>query len=220
MTAIVRRISGRTEFTVVILASLGYLITGSVWLMFRSDITAQALSVTQQPCSMVGYRLAVMTGVIAFLSLRGWNLRDFPLRVNLRQTMWGAGLFLSVFTVYVAGAGLSRLLLSEKAMALYSFGGCTVNLPNLIAVAVVNPLFEELLILGYVIRSLKIEHTVWFTINASVLLRVLCHLNQGVYLLAVVIPMGLVFGHYFYRRNNLWPPILGHSLMSLVFLAA
>jgi membrane protease YdiL (CAAX protease family) len=48
------------------------------------------------------------------------------------------------------------------------------------------------------------------------LVRVLYHLYQGPVGAVWVLAIGLVFGLYFMRTNQLWPPVFAHILWDIV----
>ncbi|HEY1961884.1 MAG TPA: CPBP family intramembrane glutamic endopeptidase, partial [Rhizomicrobium sp.] len=80
-------------------------------------------------------------------------------------------------------------------------------------IAIVNPLFEEVFVTGYVMTALKSNGNPWRAINASVLLRLLYHLYQGSLGVLAIIPMGLIFAVWYARTGRLWPIIVAHALL-------
>jgi CAAX protease family protein len=74
---------------------------------------------------------------------------------------------------------------------------------------VLNPIFEETLLSGYVVTALK-RRTSWkIAVAVSVTLRALCHVYQGYAVIFIVI-FGFVLAAWYARYGRLWPLIIAH----------
>ncbi len=89
-----------------------------------------------------------------------------------------------------------------------------------IAISIVNPLFEEFFVSGYLITTLKQWKDPWFAINVSVTVRLLYHLYQGPHGVVAIIPLGFVFAQWYNRTGRLWPLVIAHALFDFTGLAA
>jgi uncharacterized protein len=89
-----------------------------------------------------------------------------------------------------------------------------------IAISIVNPLFEEFFVSGYLITTLKQWRHPWFAINVSVTVRLLYHLYQGPPGTVTIIPIGFVFAQWYDRTGRLWPLVIAHALFDFTGLAA
>ncbi len=78
-----------------------------------------------------------------------------------------------------------------------------------LAMAVLDPVYEEILWLGYWFRRLE-AHGPALAISVSVLLRTVAHAYQGVTALISILPLALIWTFYFKRTGRLWPIILAH----------
>jgi membrane protease YdiL (CAAX protease family) len=87
-----------------------------------------------------------------------------------------------------------------------------------IAISIVNPLFEEFFVSGYLITTLKQWKDPWFAINASVTVRLLYHLYQGPSGIVAIIPLGFVFAQWYIRTGRLWPLVVAHALFDFAGL--
>ena len=87
-----------------------------------------------------------------------------------------------------------------------------------IAISIVNPLFEEFFVSGYLITTLKHWKDPWFAINVSVTVRLLYHLHQGPSGLVTIIPLGVVFAQWYVRTGRLWPLVIAHALFDFAAL--
>jgi membrane protease YdiL (CAAX protease family) len=91
-----------------------------------------------------------------------------------------------------------------------------MNIFLIIAVSIINPIFEEAIVVGYIIPVLKDRTGVLFAINISVLVRLLYHLYQGPIAAITIIPMGLIFAFVYTKWKNIWPLIIAHSIMDFI----
>ena len=92
--------------------------------------------------------------------------------------------------------------------------------PTMITASVVNPVFEEVFVCGYVITALKERFGTTTAINVSAGIRVFYHFYQGALGVLGITPMALLFGYWFVRTGRLWPLIVAHALQDLTGLVA
>jgi uncharacterized protein len=88
-----------------------------------------------------------------------------------------------------------------------------------IAISIVNPLFEEFFVSGYLITTLRQWKDPWFAINVSVTVRLLYHFYQGPSGVVAIIPLGIVFAQWYIRTGRLWPVVVAHGLFDFAALA-
>jgi membrane protease YdiL (CAAX protease family) len=91
-----------------------------------------------------------------------------------------------------------------------------IPLPTVIAVGLINPLFEEVFVCGYVMTALHRKESLWLALNVSVAIRLLYHLYQGPLGVLSINPFGLVAGFWYARTGRLWPVIVAHSIIDVV----
>jgi membrane protease YdiL (CAAX protease family) len=89
-----------------------------------------------------------------------------------------------------------------------------------VIISLLNPIFEEVFVCGYIVSALAKPGNVWPAIHASVAVRLLYHLYQGPAGIIGVIPLGLLFAGYFARSRQLWPLLIAHALFDLIGLVA
>ena len=87
-------------------------------------------------------------------------------------------------------------------------------------VSIVNGIFEELFVAGYIITALTARRGMWMAINVSVVVRLLYHLYQGPIGVLTIVPMGLLYGYVYSRTRQLWPLIVAHVLIDIIGLSA
>ena len=167
--------------------------------------------------SVLGYELTVMAVLLPFLRVRGWSLTRFGIRVTAVDTLIGFGLALADFIIfYMAYTILASVWpRAALAMAMPGFLSKDLSLSAVIAVSIVNPIFEELFVCGYVIAALR-DRDPWLGIHVSVAIRLLYHLYQGALAAINIVPSGLILGIWYARTGRLWPVIVAHALWDLL----
>jgi membrane protease YdiL (CAAX protease family) len=84
--------------------------------------------------------------------------------------------------------------------------------------SVVNPVFEEVFVCGYVIPVLSRRFGPTTAVNVSALIRGTYHLYQGIAMAPLHVSYGLSQAYVFVRFGKLWPLIVSHALLDFVAL--
>ena len=200
------------EFVVVILIAFGLFTYWAFMLFFQPP---ENDAVTNQELVVLFMYELVAFGVIAcFLRIRGWQLRKFYTRITWKLT--GVGILLAtVITLYGIGVGLvgEQAGWSNEPEA----EAVSVSLPIAVIFSVANGIYEESLVVGYVIGVLR-----WcgcgVAIMVSTMIRVAYHVYQGPDALLIILPIGVLLGYVFYRSRRLWPLVLAHALLNFISL--
>lgn len=82
----------------------------------------------------------------------------------------------------------------------------------IVAVSILNALFEELLWLAYGVTALARRIGLRRACIASIVLRTAVHVYEGPLAVLGVLPIGIVFTVYFARTRRVWPVIVAHAL--------
>lgn len=156
-----------------------------------------------------------------FLRIRGWTLEKFGLSFSWRAT--AAGLALLAFTYVVTlGAQFAAQIIFDydirAAIARAPKVDPDLSMQLVFLVSVVNGIFEELFVAGYIITSLTERRGMWMAINVSVVVRLLYHLYQGPIGVMTIVPMGLLYGYVYSRTRQLWPLVVAHVLVDIIGL--
>ena len=214
----VRALPPAAEFVIVITICFGYFTLVSI-----QDLLAppSGEAYVDDDGSLLG--LIVVECVFAalaaqFLAIRGWRLADFRFEVNW-QTTFGAVALLLVLQVTEALAFSIWALVHGGQEILGSQDGSTeyisqVSFPVALLLSVVNPVFEEVFVVGYVIKALDRLGDAPLAIGTSAFIRVLYHLYQGAQAVVYILPMGLIFAFAYWRWRTLWPLILVHGFLN------
>ena len=195
------------DLFVVVIICFGWPIVGSVWAMLAGfptppfDDAAFAGVVVEE---------LILGGVaLAYLRLRGHELAALVPRPTALGSLVGLCLYaltaLIFWAVYwLVGTPEPSAEPIDKMIAAGS-----VSLPWLLAGSIVNGLFEEVFLTGYLLRAL-IPYGVIIAIGVPVLVRAVSHLYQGPLGTMSVIGVGVVFGAYYWRKRQLWPVVFAH----------
>jgi membrane protease YdiL (CAAX protease family) len=157
-----------------------------------------------------------------FLRLRGWTLEKFGLGFSWSGTL--VGLLLLVAT-YGLVAGVQQLAQGvfnydlQNAIERAPKADKDLSVQLVFLVSVVNGIFEELFVAGYIITAITPRRGMWTAINVSVVVRLLYHLYQGPIGVLTIVPMGLLYGYLYSRTRQLWPLIVAHVLLDIVALS-
>jgi membrane protease YdiL (CAAX protease family) len=221
-----RSLSLPWEFAFVVLCAFGLTMLGNVLLFFRSA-PAQAAEASRPPIStsslwgLLVEEFLVLLVLVTFLGVRGWSRDRVGFNPTVRQTFAGLALAVSGYVAYV----LSYWLVAPFGPAAMTTAVRTplvandLDLTVIIATSLINPVFEELFLCGYVITVLKGYRGGWLGLHVSIAIRVLCHLYQGPLGVISIVPAGLIFGIYYLRTGRLWPIILAHALWDFIGLS-
>jgi membrane protease YdiL (CAAX protease family) len=212
-------LSQRSEFTIVVLAAFGLAIAVSAIEVIHvsARISESMLSV------MLAYELVVGSALlVALLRYRGWTAASLGLSPTFWDPIVGFGLatatLLSIVAVFSIAAWFfpGAQFSPEGGFFLGHLGLTTV-----IAVSLVNPVFEELFVGAYVITSLTRQGiSTGLAVAVSTGIRVLYHLYLGVSVAAIMlIPLGIIFGYSFARRRRLWAIVVAHAAVDFLSLS-
>jgi uncharacterized protein len=170
--------------------------------------------------SLLIYESATFLVLGGFLHLRGWTFKRVGLIPKFIDPLIGVGLAVGVYLVF---AGLWWLATAAHLQPAYLNGASTVvagqfTLITTIAASIVNALFEEIFVCGYLISVAKESGHLAFGVNASVAIRLAYHLYEGGAGVIMVIPVGLTFALWFSRTGRLWPVVIAHALIDIAAL--
>jgi membrane protease YdiL (CAAX protease family) len=163
---------------------------------------------------LVGTELILATAALLFLRARGFAVGTLVPEPTLRATLLGIILF---FTAWIAGILVTAPVAHampeqpiERMVADAQLSG-----PILVIFAMVNGAFEEIFLLGVLVRGLR-GFGLSVAVGVPLLVRVLYHLYQGPVGALWILTFGLVFTAFYLRSVSLWPPVLAHVLWDIV----
>jgi membrane protease YdiL (CAAX protease family) len=204
--------SERIELSLVLVVAFGIYILNSTL-----DATTHKQLVNSDLATLVNlaFQLTVLGFVLWVGRVRGWSIRQLGL--NPSWLLTGMGLVVFLATVLVNIAFLAAVDFFEPSLFNHPpIRADGLSLAGIFAISIINPLFEETLVCGYIIQRLA-KNGAGAAITLSAFVRFLYHTYQGPFSLAAL-TMGFVFGYIFWRYRQLWPLIVAHSLMDFLGL--
>ena len=214
-------LTNRSE-VVLLAGSVIALFLGITWVRLAAGAGMHPLRITDARLwSTVALEALVLAIWLPPLLRRGWTLRHATRQYENRDVLRGVGLALGGWLAYAMVYGITVILSSTFVAWLgrgYQVTG-TLSWWTIVGVALLNPVFEEFLYLGYVANALR-RHGVMIALAASVAVRVALHLYQGPMAFVSILPLGIVFSWYYLRTGRIWPTIAAHTLLDAIAFAA
>jgi membrane protease YdiL (CAAX protease family) len=214
------------EFALVIGIAFGWPILGSVASVLSGHTVGQpggrdaygeshlySVEITELFCAPI---------LAAVLYVRGWRLKDFPLGIGKTATLIGAAVFVAAWVLNIVFTAALRELFDSMKPAVDAINIYKPSKPpDLIAIyilSVVNPIFEEVIVCGYVVPALAHRFGPTTAVNISAIIRGTYHLYQGIVMAPFHFSYGLIQAYVFVRSGKLWPLIVSHALLDFVAL--
>ncbi|OAX54344.1 CPBP family intramembrane glutamic endopeptidase [Xanthomonas graminis] len=167
---------------------------------------------------MVFYELLVLALLVPVLWCRGWTPHALGLQWQGRDIRPAIGLLVACIVACYPVQRLGTYMAEEVNPSMDAMVAGKLSLAAVVAVSLINPIFEEMFVCAYVIRALQPNHSPAFAVNVSVAVRASYHLYQGPIGAISLVIAGLVLGWWFVRTGRLWPAIIAHGLMDLLAL--
>jgi uncharacterized protein len=160
--------------------------------------------------------VAVIEASIGVLYLKA---RGFDISKLVPQPTWlgtGAG-FVLFFGAWLLGAIFTSPFAESHSQQPISeiMASSTMSMSVVVAFAMVNGTFEEVFLLGALVRGLR-GYGLSLALGLPLLVRVSYHLYQGPVGALWIFAFGAVFTLYYIRFGLLWPPVFAHVLWDIV----
>lgn len=223
MNKLIRKFSPTVEFLIVLILGFGIFIYSSTssFFVINSDYThSWNYYITSLKYSLILiYETIALLIIIYILKVRGWVLSDFNLKFTFRL-IWIALLLMLIRNLIgnISYMIFDYVTVADKSIKEHVQYGLEANWIIISLIIVINSIYEEFLLIGYFFKRLEKYHPA-LIIGVSTLIRLSYHTYQGWASLFYIIPMGILFGYYYFKYKKLWPLIIAHGLMNLlVFL--
>jgi uncharacterized protein len=212
------------EFVLIVLLAFGLFSVASVRALF-GPLTGRAalLFDDHRVWTLMIYQVSVAPVIIYILWERGWRWRDFSVQVTPRGVLQGFGLGIAAFALSKAGFLLTSSVATASvapAAALAPMAPGVFAMGGMLFATIVKAVFEEVLVCGYVVQSLRGKFGIALAVNASIALRMSFHLYQGPGAFLSFALFGLIFTFFYIRTGRLWPLIVAHALLEAIALLA
>jgi membrane protease YdiL (CAAX protease family) len=160
-----------------------------------------------------GTELVMTAAALGVLYVRGYAIASLLPTPTFKDSVAGVVLF---FAGWAAGWLLTMPFAAAPEQPIARMmDGATVTMPTIVLFAMVNGTYEEVFLLGFLMRGLR-HFGLSIALGVMLLVRVLYHLYQGPLGALWVLGVGVVFGLYFARTNRLWPLVFAHILWDIV----
>lgn len=211
------------EFFLVVLLAFGLFSVASVRALFGPlSGRAALLFDDHRVWTLLIYQLSVAPVIMYILWERGWKWLDFSVSITPRGALQGLGLAIAAFSLSKAALMMTATVANASvapALAVAPAAGGAFAMGGMLFAAIVKALFEEILVCGYVIQSLRGRFGVALAVNASIAIRMSFHLYQGPGAFLSFAVFGLIFSLFYIRTGRLWPLIVAHALLAALELA-
>ena len=161
---------------------------------------------------MIGIELVLALIALFYLKSRNFDIGSLYPQPTLRGTLQGLLVFASAF---VCGLVLVRVFQRPDQDGTIGFSFSGISLGARIALALVNGTFEEVFLLGVLVRGLR-GFGLSIAIGLPLLVRLLYHVYQGPQGLAWVGGFGITLTLAYIFSRSLWPSVLAHILWDIV----
>jgi uncharacterized protein len=196
----------------IVILCFGWVIVGSAYAVsvgFQSGAFSEGGIL-----GLVVLELVLGLAAMYVLRSRGFDVASlYP-----HPTIVGAavGVLVAAVAGSVAWAAMSAFNWSHYSEPLDRLmSGSPIGLPALVLLGIVNGAYEEMFLLGFLLRGLR-GHGLSVAIGVSLLVRVLYHLYQGPLGAVYVGAFGLVLSLYYIASGKLFPVVLAHALWDIV----
>jgi membrane protease YdiL (CAAX protease family) len=162
---------------------------------------------------IIGLELTMALVALVFLRWRGFDIASLYPAPSLRQSLLGLVLF---SLCWLAGwLATTAMLPWSSQWRSIEFSAAEVSLVAIVLLAIVNGTFEEVFLLGVLVRGLR-TFGLPVAIGISLLVRVLYHLYQGPEGAVWVGAFGLTLTLAYVATRRLWPAVVAHILWDIV----
>ncbi|HET9864749.1 MAG TPA: CPBP family intramembrane glutamic endopeptidase [Steroidobacteraceae bacterium] len=223
----IRRLPPGVEFLVVVCGAFGMPIIRSILSLGPGSAGGPGAgrAMVFDDAALIGlvvFEVVQAAFLLWFLHLRGWTLEKVGLRITWKSTGMGWLLMVGTYLVAMGAVFVAGLIVPTQihaGQALYPVPDPNVSMQLVFLASTVNGIFEELFVAGYVVTALREVRGAWTAINVSTVLRLLYHLYQGPIGIAIIVPMGVLYGFTYARTRALWPLIFAHVLIDIIGLS-
>ncbi|MBC3875547.1 CPBP family intramembrane glutamic endopeptidase [Undibacterium flavidum] len=205
------------EASILVAIAFGYFIIASIDAVASNFPTSGSFSDSSLTNLML---IELILGGLAFLFLHfcGYSIRELLPKPSLKGCVHG--MLLCAVTLlawsFIEPVFSYRSLEPEPIAIIAS--NARPSLMYLTALSVLNGLYEEFFLLGYLVRGFAAAGAS-IAIGLSVFIRLLYHLYQGPIGAISVVVVGVIFSLYYWRVRSLWPVAFAHILIDVIALA-
>jgi membrane protease YdiL (CAAX protease family) len=208
------------EAAAICLICFGWPILNSTMSIMQDMSSAASSTPSASPFTdaqfLAGIFAEVFFSVIALTTL---HMRKFAISALYpTPTLPGVGMGVLLYVVAVAFSMffISPLVATQTEQPIsHMMTQASVTLPMIVLFSMINGVYEEMFLLGFLQRGLS-QYSTSTAMGVSILVRMLYHTYQGPVGVLYVTGFGLLFSTYFARTKSLFPPVFAHILWDIV----
>lgn len=156
---------------------------------------------------------------IALLHARQKRVRDYGFQPSIAQGLTGVGFFACSWAIWIAALYLVALTQTgwqepQDPLVIPPIEINAFSIAVMCMLVVINSLFEEFFVTGYLMRSLCDMGRPTLAIGLSVLVRTSYHLYQEPAGWISTAMLGLLFSVYYLARKQLFALVVAHGLIN------
>jgi membrane protease YdiL (CAAX protease family) len=210
------------EASLLVTLCFGWFIASSIAAMFQGFPTGDAASggmfSDDHLWSLIVLELVLGSLALLFLRWRGHNLAELLPTPTALGCLHGVLLFVAATLAWLLVAQAFSSSEHQAQPIAEMAANSRPSLLVVIALSMVNGLYEETFLLGYLVRGFA-GAGASLALGISLLVRVLYHLYQGPIGAVSVLVFGLVVSAAYWRTRQLWPVVFAHVLADAVAFA-
>lgn len=205
------------EALLVLLFAFLYPISTS--LVYTIGIGTKPLNLTDVgSVALMGFELGVVGMFLLYWKARGSKLNELGISIGEIDILYTVLLFIAIYILpwaqYTLWVLFTRTAPSQSGFELVGH----LSPFSVLLMSIVNPIYEELFLVGYVYSQLS-KNTHWaFIALLSTLVRVSYHTYQGWYSVIGVGLYGLVMATFYWKFRRLAPVVIAHGLLDVYTL--
>ncbi|KAA3618462.1 MAG: CPBP family intramembrane metalloprotease [Calditrichaeota bacterium] len=209
------------EFFLILFIALGdFIVSAFKWLTIEGSGNSTVSYGNDDILNLLIYETIVLIIIVLILKWQQWSLKDFGLRFSIDKITAGLVLFISHYLMYLLLFSLfgDFFLDSEGtagSSATISFS-TSLNILPLTLFSIFNPIFEEFILVGYIVSAMRNRFGIIACVFISMLFRVSFHIYQGPIILLSILPMGIMYAVFFWYKRSILPLVIGHGLMDFL----
>ncbi len=216
---VLKKISDRTEFILILIIVFG-LPTFYSLISMVAFLQGYGGPTNISNFSLLNlFEIEVLTGCAAgaLLYVRFWRLSHFHINMGWLQTIIGILIFVGDYLLQFVALFLLTAFYKSNALISTGIEISNISLPVAILFSCVNPIFEEVFVVGYIVQSLRKNHDALYVITLSAIVRLLYHLYQGPIAIGIFF-IGILHASFYWRWKSLWPLIFAHCILNFMVL--
>jgi membrane protease YdiL (CAAX protease family) len=208
------------EFVLILIIALGdFIISAFKWVSISANENTVITYGNSDILHLLFYETGVLLVIVFILKWQRWPFKNFGLSFSIDKITAGLVLFIANYFIYLLMFKLfGSFVLTEdggSTSATVSFS-TSLNILPLTLFSLFNPFFEEFILVGYIVTSLRKKFGLVVCVIVSVFFRLSFHIYQGPIILLSILPMGVLFAIYFWNKKSILPLIIGHGLMDFL----